>query len=264
MATDKKSYLTLLVLILQLTWSACGTGYKGTNAHNNVDFPAHAESLYSITPRTWQAVEKAYQLMSKAAQSHNGKSQAYDPLFKAAKYALWLSYNSQQKTEKSRYASEAMRFAGQAIQIDQNRVEGYYARAIATGLFAQANKITARGAMRKIRSDALKAIKIDATFDSAGPHRLLGALYLRAPGPPAGIGSRRKALEHFEAAYRIAPAHPENMNFLAEVYLKLDRIKEATVLLQKALDSSWPDGDLVTKEARRKKSLQMLHEIEAK
>ena len=65
--------------------------------------------------------------------------------------------------------------------------------------------------------------EIDASFEEAGPHRVLGGLYLEAPGPPSGVGSLRRAVRELETAVRLAPDHPDNALLLAKAYLEADR-----------------------------------------
>jgi tetratricopeptide (TPR) repeat protein len=97
-----------------------------------------------------------------------------------------------------------------------------------------------------------RAAAIDPNFDHAGPHRLLGALYLRAPGPPAGIGSLRRAVEHLEKTAELAPDYPENLIFLAETYLKSRRCEEAGELILRAQKSLSATGNLMDQEKWQK------------
>lgn len=222
-----------------------------------------AASRFSVIPRKFKSVFEAYELMSQAIRQINANdSLRYDYLCTAAKYATWLSFNSNQNYEKSRFASGAMELAKKAVRLNNRRVEGYYFRAIAMGLFAEANKFQARDVMNKIRNDALQAIAIDKKYDHGGPHRLLGALYLRAPGPPAGIGSSRKALQHFQKAYEISPTYPENLNFLAEVYIKTESSDKAGTLLDQVISSTWSDGELISRHDWQNRALELKKLIE--
>ncbi|MDP9348796.1 MAG: tetratricopeptide repeat protein, partial [Gemmatimonadota bacterium] len=153
-------------------------------------------------------------------------------LWAAARYAVWLA--GRPEAGGAAYADSALVLANTAVEADSARVEGYYYRALATGFVARANPLTGRSAMRRIREDASRALALDSAFDAGGPHRALGALYLRAPGPPVGVGSLNRAVQHLEAAHRIAPEHPDNLLFLAEAYLDAGRAEEARRLLDRA------------------------------
>lgn len=243
---------------------SCANQQNATNGHNGIDYAAAAEARFRLTPRSPENVTQALDLIAKATRTKDvfADEEHYYTLCKASLYALWLSFNGASKNVQARHASTALRYAEQALQLRQDDVRGYYYRAIARGLLAEANKATARRAMYAIRDDAERAIAIDPTFDDAGPQRLLGALYLRTPGPPAGIGSLRKAQEHFEQALALAPDNPENLNFMAELDIRLGKYAEAKPLLQRILNTNWPDGDLVDAATNRSRALNLQQKLE--
>ncbi len=256
-------FFILLNLAVTLTaLCSCGRATRKGEQNAMQNSLSEAHDLYAMSPRTEQRVTRAWQLAEKALKHiSRTDTSAFADLLDGTRYALWLAINSAEKPSKSRYASEAQRLATRLIHIRKDRAEGYYYRAIAVGIFSDLNRRNARPAMRAIRDDALAAIELHESHDYGGPHRLLGALYLRAPGPPAGIGSIRRAAQHLEKAREIAPNHPENLNFLAEVYLKLGRRQPALQLIEKALAADWPDDGLVTRENRRKESESLRERI---
>lgn len=196
--------------------------------------------------------------MSQALGSMKGTDPLkYGALWRSAKYRVWLSYHSDRKAEISRFALEAIGFCEKAVRADENRAEGYYYRAIATGLYAEQNKLKSRDAMKRIERDALRAIELDAALSHGGPHRLLGALYLRAPGPPTGVGSLRRASQHIRQAVQLAPDYPENLLFLAELHLKSRNRQEAQRLVEQVLSSSHPGGDLLGPDDLRQQALEL-------
>lgn len=71
----------------------------------------------------------------------------------------------------------------------------------------------------------------EAGIDHAGPDRLLGALYLRAPAWPTSVGDLDAALEHLTAAVQRAGDWPENQLLLAEALIADDRADDASVIL---------------------------------
>ncbi len=77
----------------------------------------------------------------------------------------------------------------------------------------------------------------DPTLDHAGPDRVLGALYLRAPAWPVSVGDIERATEHLETAARLAPRWPENHLLLAEAlaFDGRDDEAEAALLTARAL-----------------------------
>ncbi|RMH10954.1 MAG: hypothetical protein D6701_15610, partial [Gemmatimonadetes bacterium] len=219
--------------VAALTLGACGipsstlappSPAASASAAEAAALEAAASEAFARRPRTSESVRRAYQAMARAARSSDpGDPARYDRLWLAARYALWLSAREPGKDEA--WADSALVFLNTAVEADSTRVEGYYYRAIAAGRFAQDHKLRGRAAMVQVREDGRRAVALDPTYDGGGPHRVLGALYLRAPGPPAGVGSLRRALQHLERARELGPDQPDNLLFLAEAYLEDDRPK---------------------------------------
>ncbi|MFQ5637456.1 MAG: tetratricopeptide repeat protein [bacterium] len=220
-----------------------------------------AEAKFSTSPRTHENVKAAFDLMTQAFASSEDQNRRYHYLSRTAWFAIWQSYHGRDKREITDFASRGIALAKKAIKLNSERVEGYYYRAIATGLFAEQHQVQSKDAMKHIRSDAVKAIKIDPTLDHGGPHRLLGALYLRAPGPPAGIGSRRRALTHLNKAVALSPDYPENMLFLAEAYQRIGQHSQARDLLERVLASEKPGGDLMDRKRFRRRAEEMREKL---
>jgi len=212
-----------------------------------------ADSLFSVTPKIYDNVEQAYRLLRQALDDFDGKdARRFDATADAALCAIWLALHDKDRSDILKHASEAMSFSLKVISLDKDRAEGYYYRAIATGLFAEQNKSYGRQSMNEIRANGEKALALNPKFDHAGPHRLLGALYLRAPGPPSGIGSLRKAIEHLEQAVTTAPDYSENLIFLAEAYLKSERRDEAARMLDRASAAIATEGQLADPQKWKK------------
>jgi hypothetical protein len=215
----------------------------GTDSTNDEQLVQEAESLFFISPRNPSNVVRAFNLMSRAVQETSDQNpQRFEYLVRASWFAIWLAYYGEQGEEKAMYAEKAMVFCNTAVKLLPDRTEGYYYRSIATGLFAEEKQLYGKDAMGKIKEDALKAAEIDPTYDYGGPQRVLGALYLRAPGPPAGLGSPRRAVFYLKNSLAINPDYPETQLFLAEAYLKLkDRLAATKVLDQFEIDQRFGD-----------------------
>ncbi|MDT8367780.1 MAG: tetratricopeptide repeat protein [Longimicrobiales bacterium] len=204
-----------------------------------------AESAFAREPREPPAVRDAFARMSEATRgTEPGDSLHAAFATRAARYAVWLA-NHLDGGEEAAYADSAILFANTAIRADSTRAAPYYWRSIASGIVARHNQLSlGRDAMHRIRADATRAIEIDPAIEHAGPHRVLGALYLRAPGPPSGLGSVARAVRELEAAIRLAPDYPENRLLLAEAYLRQERLEEARELLRPILAGEIEEGDV--------------------
>lgn len=193
-----------------------------------------ARSAWEEAPRSEAEVREAFERMMAAVRATSRRdSLRFERLDDATRYALWLARHLPEP-EANAFADSTLVLSNTAVAADSGRVEGYYWRSIAAGLVARDDKLKGRSAMDRIREDARRAIEIDPTFQEGGPHRVLGGLYLRAPGPPAGVGSTARALRHLQRAYEIAPDHPGNVLYLAEAYLEDGRAEKARPLLERA------------------------------
>jgi hypothetical protein len=70
--------------------------------------------------------------------------------------------------------------------------------------------------LSRLESEMRRAWTLNPDVDDGGPLRLLGALYLKAPAWPKGIGDRDKALELLKQAVQKHPKHPLNHLFYGQ------------------------------------------------
>jgi tetratricopeptide (TPR) repeat protein len=120
---------------------------------------------------------------------------------------------SQEKREK--LAAEGVRFAETALAQGGNGAVHYYLAAN-LGLAVREHITLAVGNLGRLESEMKQALASSPGIDDGGPLRLLGALYLKAPAWPNGIGDIDKALELLEKAVREYPEHPLNHLFYAQ------------------------------------------------
>lgn len=193
-----------------------------------------ARRLYGNPDATIADVREAYRRIAAAARGTAASDTAgFDRWVDASRYAIRLSRELDDEESRA-FADSALVFANSAVMSDTARVEGFYYRAIAAGLIGGLDHLRGRSAMSRIRTDGRRAVALDPAFEEGGPHRLLGALYLRAPGPPRGVGSLRRAVEHLEEARRLGPGRVENLLYLAEAYLEDGRAAAASELIERA------------------------------
>jgi predicted Zn-dependent protease len=201
-----------------------------------------ARLAFDRQPRDERTVEAALDAMQTAAiATERGRfEQRFERLRDATRYAIWLARHEENGTTEEREARvrRAYLLANTLADHAPDRVEGVYLRAVAAGLWAEVDDDYGLDAMAKIEEDAKRAIELDETYEEAGPHRILGALYLQAPAPPLGPGSVRRAQRELERACEIAPDHPGNRIYLAAAYRKRGdkaKAREAAAEADKAL-----------------------------
>ena len=90
------------------------------------------------------------------------------------------------------------------------------------------------GVAGRIRQHCERVIELDAAFQDAAGHRVLGRLHYKAPRIPLILGwpSKDKALEYLEEAYRVAPANHYNRQYLAEALYDRGSRDRATELME--------------------------------
>jgi tetratricopeptide (TPR) repeat protein len=120
---------------------------------------------------------------------------------------------SQEKREK--LAAEGIRFAETALAQGGNGAVHYYLAAN-LGLAVREHITLAVENLGRLESEMKQALALTPGIDDGGPLRLLGALYLKAPAWPNGIGDIDKALELLEKAVKEHPGHPLNHLFYAQ------------------------------------------------
>ncbi len=91
--------------------------------------------------------------------------------------------------------------------------------------------------MPRVVKELNRSLALDATYDQAGAHRLLGRIYYEAPAWPISIGDIKKSHEHLTEAVRLAPENSTNHLYLGETLIRLDRLDEACQELEQVFKS---------------------------
>ncbi len=166
----------------------------------------------------------------------------FDAHVKAATVLAYLSEHDPRVSFRMQAAKHGIAMARKAREIEPNRVEGHYLYALNVGLLADVDRDYGLDAVDEMMLALNRARELDPAYDDAGPLRLLGLLYLRAPGPPVSVGSKRRALQVLQQATELCPTFPENYLYLAEAQRDLGRLADARASLEKVLSVSTPPG----------------------
>ena len=111
-----------------------------------------------------------------------------------------------------------------------------YLAANLTALEAKYDPLRGLELVPTIQREALAAARLDPKLDHGGPDRMLGELYLRAPGFPVSIGDSGKAVIYYRRALTQDPNFPENRLGLVEALLADDENVEACKELSNFFD----------------------------
>jgi hypothetical protein len=151
---------------------------------------------------------------------------------------------------KLAHARQGRELAEAAVRLRPDSGEAHYLLAYLTGLVADESRLQALSLVPVIEREAGLAAGIDPGLDCGGPDRMLGELYLQAPGRPWSIGDAGKAVDHFRRASALAPGCVANRLGLAKALLKTNHDQEACGLLRALSD---PGGKADGYEANSRK-----------
>lgn len=135
------------------------------------------------------------------------------------------------------WAKRALHHADKLIALDPDRVEGHYYRAIALGRILERSPLAPESKISELEAEGVRARELDPAFGCAGPLRLLGLLYLKAPPWPLGpelAGEEDVITALFEEGLRYHPECPALRADFAEALTELDRPEEALVQARRA------------------------------
>jgi tetratricopeptide (TPR) repeat protein len=195
--------------------------------------------LYAKQPRELVSVTKAARMLEQAAHTLRDD---YDSQWRAAQALAFVAENETRAELRLEAARRGVVLARQARALKADGVEGQYWYALTVGMLANEDRSYGLSAVGEMETALKRAMELDERYDLGGPPRVLGILHLRTPGPPASIGSPRKALRLLQHAVELFPDYPENYLYLAEALRDNGRADEAKEALRKVLEAKpWPD-----------------------
>ncbi|MGE4544839.1 MAG: tetratricopeptide repeat protein [Pedobacter sp.] len=140
-------------------------------------------------------------------------------------------------------AENGRKLAEKAVVAFPQSAEAHYLLGYLAGLVAQRNSLRALSLVPVIEREALAAFDLDPSLDQAGPARMLGDLYLRAPEFPVSIGDPSLAVDYFRQAVELAPDQADNRLGLIEALLTEDQTADACRQLQTLWQTLAPEED---------------------
>ena len=154
--------------------------------------------------------------------------------WRAARALFFLSFQAVSE-ERAPLSARCMDVAQVATSVGR-RAESFYYAALCMGARARARNLEGLELLPEMVEAGLMARRIDPAIAHAGPDRLLGGIYMRAPAWPTSVGDLDEALAHLRAAVAAAPEWPENHLLLAEALVDDDRPKEARKVFARAME----------------------------
>jgi tetratricopeptide (TPR) repeat protein len=162
------------------------------------------------------------------------------------------------------YYQQGQSYAETLIREAPNRVQGHYW--LALNLCGQAevgSKLLGRKLLPQIIEALQRAAALDAAYDQAGAHRVLGRIYYEAPGWPLSVGDMQKSRQHLQAAVHLSPATSTNHLYLAQTLLRLNEPGLARQELAQVLKSTRAPVKPQDLEEDRQEARRLLADMEA-
>jgi hypothetical protein len=134
-----------------------------------------------------------------------------------SRLCLHLAEREANQEKREKLAAEGVGFAEAALAKggdDDGAVHYYLAANL--GLAVREHITLAMENVGRLENEMKRALALSPDIDDGGPLRILGALYLKAPAWPNGIGDLDKALVLLEKAVKEYPGHPLNHLFYAQ------------------------------------------------
>jgi tetratricopeptide (TPR) repeat protein len=165
----------------------------------------------------------------------DGKS--YELLWRGARACAWLTEEFTEKNTRASYAQKGVDYARRAIELEPKRVEAHYYLGINLGQSATTKTVGAYSMVPKVVKAAESAMAIDERFDHAGPPRLYGTVFAKAPAWPASIGDLDKGIQFLSRAVQLAPEYPQNHLHYGDALLSDGKLNEAEAEYKKVLEA---------------------------
>ncbi len=148
-----------------------------------------------------------------------------------SRLCLYLAERETDQDRREKLASEGVALAETAITQGGNEDGSvHYYLATNLGLAVREHVTLAMENLGKLENALKQAVALSPGLDDGGPLRVLGALYLKAPAWPNGIGDLDKALDLLGKAVKEHPVHPLNHLFYAQALWQEDSETNAALV----------------------------------
>jgi len=155
----------------------------------------------------------------------------------AAKLSYLLADRLGDPTREDKLASEGMRWAEHALDLSadlykEHAASAHYFLAVNLGLAVRGTVVLALKNISRIKAELEAARKLDPNLEWAGPSRVLGLLYVKAPSWPKGFGDTDKGLELLVDSVSRFPNYPGNRILYARGLADADADENREVIRQ--------------------------------
>jgi TRAP transporter TatT component family protein len=165
-----------------------------------------------------------------------GSNDRYEVQWRLSRALFFLGQEAGTKGAKRQLHSAGVGAGERAVALNGERVEGHFWVGVNLALFAesQGGLRGARAAMWA-RNELKLAARVNETYHSAGPLRVLGRLEHKAPRWLGG--NRNRSRERFDRALEIAPGNSVTLLYAAELAMDQRDSARAAALLKQIIES---------------------------
>jgi len=197
------------------------------------DLSKQADELYAQR----EDISKAQAALDLYLKLTEQRPQNIDLRWKTSMALYYIGHHLPKNKKKQRRQMH-QRGLDQAKECDKlaqgTRVECVFWLATNLALLKQdTGMLTMAFGIKDILKEFERALKLDPLYAGAGPYRMLGLLYYKAPGFLGG--DEKKSFEYLEQAIKIAPNEPLNYLFLAKNYLDEKNHSKAQEIVNNAM-----------------------------
>ncbi len=197
------------------------------------DCPQQTSAMLVAKQSQFSALSDSYTLTCTLAVLRANQDSMLRRTSLGSRLCLYLAERESNPEKREKLAVEGVDFAEAAVaQGGGNDGEVHYYLAANLGLAVREHITVAVQNLGRLEDEMKQAVALSPDIDDGGPLRLLGALYLKAPAWPNGVGDSDKALELLKQAVVKHPGHPLNHLFYAQALW--DEDEEANLAQVKA------------------------------
>lgn len=239
-----RSHRPAIALALCAALTTCVGGSRGPVNLPSASLPGDLPGLLRIADDVSEGSEKILRrALAAARRALEIDGSNYDALWRAARACYFLADAASDRDLQARFATEGIALAERGVAADPNRVESHYFLALNLGALARTQPTGALGLVARIAAAGKRALELSPDYERAGPLRLLGLLYAKAPPWPTSVGDIDEAVRLLRRAVERFPDEPLNRLFLAEALIADRRYdaaeKELRIVLAAPPEGEW-------------------------
>jgi len=199
-------------------------------SQDNASLISQADLLYSSR----EVVSNAEGALNIYAQALASDPTNYEAAWKASQVCKYLG-DKYPSDSKLPILESGEAYARKAIAIDPDRAEGHFWLGVSLGRIGEERGVlNSLFLVGPIKDEMEAVLKINPKHD--GAHHVLAVLYRKAPGWPLSSGDINKAKEEALLSVQYGPQRTLNHLGLAEVYMSMDKNKDAKQELLMVID----------------------------